>query len=332
MQNYIEEPGLLYDCLSFLSFCTDNTGSVNIGADTFLHIVKDALLQNGVTIPEHLSPIISRQRERSSFLSSILIDGLKYSRYEFDSLTRAMKNPTLLKSKFAEFYFPKAGAVDIQKLTRIEYPAAFNLINELDPSLQTGFIYTLYHFDEAMRETAAIVGSVWSETEKLHRQFIEKNKEALGQIRKPPVSDKLRTISGVSQKAELRFSLSLTDPEQISYTPEEPDFFILGNRFEEVLDTRYKYCHVTPASFVRDLGNDAKRIIFEALLSMRSMSAADMETRLHLSRNAVARNIKAMRECGVVTAERKGLSYYYMLNREYINILTERLEHLKWET
>ena len=332
MQHYFEEPGLLYDCLRFLSLCHEKAKGV--GGDIFPE-VREALWQNGMTVPEHLSPLLCRHEKQHSFLISVLFDGWTYSQCGFARIERAMQDIPYMKKRLAEFYCPGLSSDDLRKITQAEYPDAIGLLKKAPDlsELQADLLFILVRFDEAMRETAGIIGAVRGEMEKQHRQFTAQNKEWLKRIGQAPVIEKLRAISGSARdQAPVRYSLSLMSEERISFRPEEPDFFILGSRYEDTLETRHKYREVTPASFIRALGNEAKRLIFEALLDTPEMSAADMETRLHLSRNAVARNIKELRESGVVKVTRvEDLSYYYILNREYIGVVAGQLERLKYQ-
>lgn len=325
----------MYDCLQFLSLCRENKEPAQINENTYFLAIKENLRQNGATVPEHLSPLVCRHGKASSFLSAVLFDEWEYSQCTFATMERTIKNLPLLKRKFVEFYFPDAKPDTRRLIEQQEYPGAIGLLKQssMEPSLQTEFQYILFHFDEAMREVSGIIDQVRSEIEKQHRQFSQHNAEKLTQIQQAPAADKLKTISGLPpDKTFVKYSLSLLDEEKISFRPEEPNFFILGSRYDDVLDTKYQYCHVTPASFIRALRSDVKRIIFEALLVMRPMTAADMEIELHLSRNAVARNIKEMRESGVVTVERvEGLSYYYTLNKEYLGIVATQLEQLRYQ-
>jgi len=335
MQYYLEEPGVLYDCLLFLSLYHEDKELTHTNGSTYFLEAKERLLQSGIAVPEHLSSLVCRQEKASSFLSAALFDELAYSQCTFAKMERTVNNLPFMKKKFVEFYFPDAKPNIRQLIEQQAYPGAIGLLKQssMEPSSQTEFLYILFHFSEAMREISDFVNQLRYEMEKQHRKFLEQNVEKLKQIQQAPVADKLRAINGLTpDKAPIRYSLSLLDEERISFRPGEPDLFILGSRYDAALDTRYQYCHVTPVSFIHALGNEAKRIIFEALLDMRSMSAADMEITLHLSRNAVARNIKEMRESGVVTVERKeGLSYYYTLNKEYIGVVAEQLEQLKYQ-
>lgn len=323
---YYAEPGLIYDCLLFLSLCLEESDAGN----TYME-VKGVLKRNGVSIPKHLSPLFCRQAKHRSYLQKVIFDEWAYSQCSFTKVEHTLKNPTYMKRRLAEFYFPGLDPGSLQKVIQVEYPDFIGLLNK-ESSLseqQANLLFILVHFNEAMRETAEIIGSVRAEIEKRHRQIAAQNSEKL---KVAPVTEKLRAISNTArEKTPVRFSFTLLDEGRISCRPEEPDFFILGSRFDEVLETRYKYREVTPVSFIRALGSEAKCLIFEALLDEPEMSAADMEVRLHLSRNAVARNIKELREFGIVTVKRtEGLSYYYTLNREYIGIVAEQLERLKY--
>jgi len=335
MQHYFDQPGVLYDCLLFLSLCHEDREPAHTNGHTYFLEVKERLLQSGITVPDHLSPLVCRQGKQSSFLAAALFDEWEYSQCTFTKMERRIENLPLMKRKFVEFYFPDVKPDARQLIEYQTYPGVIGLLKQssMAPSSQTEFLYILFHFNEAMREISGIISQVRYEIEKQHRQFSEQNVEKLKQIQLSPVDDKLRAISGLApDEAPIRYSLSLLDEEKISSRLGEPDFFILGSRYDDVLDTKYQYCHVTPASFIRALRSDVKRIIFEALLVMRPMTAADMEIELHLSRNAVARNIKEMRESGVVTVERvEGLSYYYTLNKEYLGIVATQLEQLKYQ-
>ena len=289
--------------------------------------------QKGEKVPEHLFPLICRQGKPYSFLSAVLFDERKYSQCGFTGTERILKNDSYIRRRFVEYYFPDIGPDNIRKIMRLEYPDTMGLLNQafVQPSLQAKFLYILFHFEEAIKETISIITWVREEMEKQHRQFVKQNEEALQRIQKAPTIEKLKAISGVAPvNTHILFSLSLLEEEKLSFRKDEPDFFILGSRFMDVLETQYKYCNLTPVSFLRALGNEAKCVIFEALMDSDSMSTAEMERRLHLSKNAISRNIKEMRECGVVTVERReGLSYYYALNREYIGIVADQLNRRK---
>jgi len=330
MQHYINKPGILFDSLMFLSkYCEDNSP---YDENPKYHLIISKLRENSVDISKSLSLLTAPYNKKPSFLYTVLFDEWEYSICSISKLTQVIKNVSYMKNRFIEFYLPDLQHSDMRKISDMVYPDAINLITEstLLQDHKTYFIHSVINFESILQDLLRIINFIHKEITALHEQFIMQNQTIFKKLENGNDIDRLFTISHAkNMRGDFHYSLSLLDIGRISFRLEEPALFILGSEFDKILETRYKYSHLTPISFAASLGNEAKRSIFDALSKRFVMSTADMEKDLHLSRNAVSRNIKEMRDCGIVLIDHtEGLSYFYKLSKEYIDTVSELMKRI----
>lgn len=327
MADYLAEPGQVFDCLQFLSLCFETKEQDMPAA---YYEVKAALQTE--TIPQsHLSLLIGSGQKNYSFLQYVVFEQSPYSQCSFRKIEKILSNVSYVRQKLLEYLMPHEESSTYRKLIKMEYPYAMEVINRIDmpEDHKIKISWILFRLENVLDEIIRILNCIRLKIEELHRQWIDQNDEKLREIQKHSVKDKLKSISGAEEKSFIFYSVTLMEEKQILFHLTEPNFVLLGSSFDEVLETKYKYRQVTPSTFIRALENETKRIIFEALLNMVPLSAADMEEQLHLSRNTVARNIKEMRESGIVKLSHiKGLSYYHILDKDYVAAVLERFQEI----
>lgn len=328
MLNYVLEPGVLLDSIVFLTrYCDEKAHCPQNGGNPHYIAIRESAIRTGLQVSGHLAPLFCRHNGQPSFLQDLLLSDIPYSGQCGDEWARRLRTRTGFLTCMIRYFLPDARDDDTKKMIAMEYPYSLEIVERhLNTCISKAeFIYTFYHADKVQKDIESTLALVLGEVSKCHHLYTEENPDFMKYLQRKDSVKKLSSISGLSGDG-LRFSLSLLDPHIITYHPEEPCFFILGCRCGEVLNTKYKYCTVTPLSFARDLGNDAKCVIFEALMTGAIMTAGDMERELHLSRNAVARNIKQLRESGIVKlSETKGLTHYYTIDREYLIALADNI-------
>jgi DNA-binding transcriptional ArsR family regulator len=73
--------------------------------------------------------------------------------------------------------------------------------------------------------------------------------------------------------------------------------------------------HLAAPDIFSVIGDSRRRQIVE-LLSVRQHSVGELATALGISQPSVTQHLKALREVGVVTSEKRGTSSIYTLERE----------------
>lgn len=319
MRNYHADAGCVYDTLAFLAAFLGGHG--NEPESPYYQKIADRLKSRGDKIPYYLCPFFARPGGRSSFMDLLLIDGVPYSKCNKDTVLKTLKNKAYVFNKYIEHYFHGLSAWTVRKRIQ-KHPDGIDLVRKqsIAPELEMYVYYSTIHDDEIMAALCPAFEIVYAEMEGEHSLFVS---ERPGLERSS--ENRLRAISGVSDGERLRYSFTLMEPRRISYSPDEPAFFLLGSDFETVLENEYRYIGVTPYSFARAIGSPTKSAIYQALLK-KSMTRAEMETALHLSRSALDHNLTEMREAGlVIMSERHGGTFYYRLNSEIIRIAAEKM-------
>ena len=330
MQNINHEVGYIYDTLAFLSFFSNEISGTEVITDSakanhYYVQIKQQITQKGISIPEYTYPFICKVNKSKSFLQSLVINNVPYSKCTYDRLIKIIKTDS--KSKYIRFYYPNISAPDEALLLSGEQPDIISVIkkNCLEKMNDTFFLNSIYFYDRITESLIEIINILYKHISQTHLLFWQ-HSDIQKVLRKTSVLEKLQTITRNDNILKFTFSLSLLDAEIISFNEAEPEFILLGCDFTSSLENEYKYSHVTPLLFAQAIGNPIKYGIITALAKMQFMSTADMFMMLDYSKNEVDYNLNELRKSGIVVIDHvKGRQNIYKLDRDLIKIVAEQL-------
>ena len=333
MRNINRDTGCVFDTLVFLSeyfeeIFAGQTGRKENANQYYLNI-KQGLNQKGIAIPHYLVPFFHRRKKNAFFLYGVIFDR-PYGDCSYVRLKRVIQNRSFMKRGFAEYYFSHTDSATVQKLIDADHPGVIDLLRQQPaaPELESYLLYAILKFEPVLQELNVVIEAVYQEIAEAQQSFLSQTENFTAALQKDSVLNKLKAISKPAGAGgpPFTFSLSLMDGDLISFHPDEPSFFLLGYDFELVLERKYKYCDVTPYSFAQAIGNPARYDIYRVLLGNPPMTAAEIGKKLHLSRNALAYNLKEMQDSGLLAVDHvKGLTFYYRIDHEYIRVVSEQL-------
>lgn len=196
---------------------------------------------------------------------------------------------------------------------------------EFDPKTEVEIYYISIHFDDVIQSLTETIQVLYNVVNNEHNHFFSQSSDFTDSLQDEINLGKLRVLVQ-SQTETLKFSLSLMDKFKLGFKESDPCFFLLGYKFEAILDNRYKYINANPYSFAQAIGNPAKYDVYRALLNKSPMSRFEMERMLHLSRAALDHNLKAMRDAGLLIIDHQdGLTNYYRLDFDFIKTVADHM-------
>ena len=324
MVNFQIQPGCLYDTVAFLLYYFDETKKYD-SKNLFFTKIKETLHQAKTIIPQYLLPFAYQYNGQPSFLFSLLLDG-SYIDWTITRTTTIFANKQYMRRRFSEYFFDSSDQSQIfKKLTN--HPDNIEMIKQrkFEPFIEIYMYYIATHFDEAIQILINTLNFLYPQIDREHNDFLNSSPEFINSLKSENNIEKLKKLAHIKSKI-FQASLTLSDESKIFFNDSNPDFILLGSKYESVLDTRYKYIYADPFSFAQAIGNTARYDIYRALINKSPMSRFELEKTLHLSRAALDHNIKIMRETGILIVDhQKGLTNYYKIDNEYIRIVANSI-------
>lgn len=325
MTHFIREYGEIYDALLFLSLYFNEPKSQESEHTTnqVYYSILERVHEGSCEIPDYLQPFCYGS-VKDTFLYKITFEDRPYTQCSCKRLLQALRNKTFVQRKYVEHFLPNADAVSIRKMIQLEHPASIELLQKasLPTGTETLFLYTLIYFDTIIQTLCQTIEKLCQQVSDIQQEFLAKNPTIQETAFSSSTAEKLRVLADVDVSADLSVSISVLDVLHLSFSPFEPSAFLLGNAFEVVLDTRYKYATVTPFTFAQAIGNQTRYDIYKTLLENSPQSTAELCMQLHLSKNSITYNLNEMLSQGILLLDHvKGLSHYYRIDQEYIRFV-----------
>lgn len=296
--------------------------------DAAVGAVLDALSQEGIGLPDYLSPFCAVGENGASFLWTHLFRGGRHSHCTAQALEQLLHNRFNLQRSFLACNLPSLPAQDVPRIFRLEHPRTIQalLAEPLPHRNDAYFLYALSHFDtllEELRELLWTVGGIVGQAARASYGYVD-FVDALSQ---PPLLEKLRKLSGAPQTSPLECTLTLLSPRRILWHPEEPHRLLLGLDFQTHLAEFSHNAEATPYAFAIAIASPVKYDILQMLYrSPHPVTAAKIRTALHLSKSTAFQNLKEMQLSGLLQVMgEKSAAHYYALDRTFIRCVADQL-------
>lgn len=319
-----KELGCVYDTLRFFTL---HFHSEDDTPEAFIKF-EDYLNGSGITIEKYLLPFYQANRNQHSWFSSLFRQG--HDDMTLKRVETVLGNRRYLAAKLFEYFFPTATPAEVSILQDPSNPQILEIIKKhiANSQIELDLLFILLHLNDTLDTFSQTVLSVLKAVQNLHNSFLSKENSFVAALNEGGMIDKLIAIVGTKPENALSCALSLLAPDCISYSLMKPQSIILGTEFKRRVDIDYRYCNVTPYSFVNAIGSITKYEIFKIFLHHypSPISAADIAKQYYTSRNTLTYNLREMLSSGIIMIDHvKGQSYFYMLDMEYVRVVGEKL-------